>query len=159
MGVGMKKRQTREIKFDWIKWAVSVLIRAMKWQGEVHRSSNHGLPQHPHPLLAEENWGDVPNSSSWNLLELSLLAHSQLGSSLPLCCTCSVTCHHLHVSGPSLVTWSQFLSIPLTSSCGLELLSRTETTLMKATSVTPQKGQKQVNIFDVKMLSVWQGPR
>ena len=100
----MKKRQTREIKFDWIKWAVSVLIRAMKWQGEVHRSSNHGLPQHPHPLLAEENWGDVPNSSSWNLLELSLLAHSQLGSSLPLCCTCSVTCHHLHVSGPSLVT-------------------------------------------------------
>ena len=149
----MKNRQTREIKFDWIKWTVSVLIRAMKWAGRGSQIFKSRTPPTPSPsqqkrigvvsppLLHGISWG----SASWPTLSQG--PHF-------LFVVPAVTCHHLHVSGPSLVTRSQFLSIPLASSCGLELLSWTETTLMKATSVTPQKGRKQVNIFDKKMLSI-----
>ena len=51
----MKKRQTREIKFDWIKWTVRVLIRAMKWAGrhtEVFKSWT--LPPRPPSSIRRE---------------------------------------------------------------------------------------------------------
>lgn len=60
MGVGMKKRQTREIKFDWIKWTVSVLIRATKWAGRGSRTFKSRIPPTPSPSFSRRELGWSP---------------------------------------------------------------------------------------------------